>query len=142
MEISSKLLEVNPEVYTAWNYRKIAVQDTLGSSDDDELVKNILNRELKIVSSLILCLFFFPRLNVVYFFRKAEVALRRNPKCYGAWYHRKWILKLGFKENDIEREFRLLDQLLKADSRNFHGWNHRRCEVGCCRFLFGCFFLF
>lgn len=57
---------------------------------------------------------------------KVEIALRANPKSYGAWYHRKWVLSQGLAEVDFDREFRLLDQLLKADSRNFHGWNYRR----------------
>ncbi|KAK8951662.1 hypothetical protein KSP39_PZI003237 [Platanthera zijinensis] len=54
------------------------------------------------------------------------MALRQNPKSYGAWYHRKWILSQGLVDVDFDWEFRLLDQLLKADSRNFHGWNYRR----------------
>ncbi|KAK8966478.1 hypothetical protein KSP40_PGU013889 [Platanthera guangdongensis] len=54
------------------------------------------------------------------------MALRQNPKSYGAWYHRKWILSQGLVDVDFDREFRMLDQLLKADSRNFHGWNYRR----------------
>ncbi|CAA7411040.1 unnamed protein product [Spirodela intermedia] len=107
LEICSKLLEVNPEVYTAWNYRKLAVQSNLESCGDHEVVQSIVNQELKI----------------------AEIALRRNPKCYGAWQHRKWILNLGSDKADFDQEFRLLDQLLKADSRNFHGWNHRRFVV-------------
>lgn len=57
---------------------------------------------------------------------KVETALRGNPKSYGAWYHRKWVLSQGLAEVDFDREFRLLDQLLKADSRNFHGWIYRR----------------
>lgn len=70
-------------------------------------------------------------LKIVFFFfygknLKVEMALRRNPKSYGAWYHRKWVLNRGLAPVDFEREFQLLDQLLKADARNFHGWNYRR----------------
>eukprot|EP00262_Sarcandra_glabra_P008383 TRINITY_DN21900_c0_g1_i1.p1 TRINITY_DN21900_c0_g1~~TRINITY_DN21900_c0_g1_i1.p1 ORF type:complete len:707 (+),score=80.64 TRINITY_DN21900_c0_g1_i1:80-2200(+) len=102
LEISSKLLEINPEVYTAWNYRKLGVEHYLRDEIDHDSIKTILNEELRVV----------------------EIALRRNPKCYGAWHHRKWVLKKGF--SSIDHEFRLVDQLLKADSRNFHGWNYRR----------------
>lgn len=56
---------------------------------------------------------------------KVERALRRNCKSYGAWHHRKRVLSKGFSSTDLE--FRLLDQFLKVDSRNFQGWNHRRC---------------
>ena len=55
---------------------------------------------------------------------QVESALRQNYKSYGAWHHRKWVLSKGY--SSIEREFRLLDQFLKADSRNFNGWNYLR----------------
>ena len=57
---------------------------------------------------------------------KVEVALRQNPKSYGAWYHRKWLLNQKLAPVDSKREFGLLDKLLKVDARNFHGWNYRR----------------
>ncbi|PKA63986.1 Protein farnesyltransferase/geranylgeranyltransferase type-1 subunit alpha [Apostasia shenzhenica] len=101
---SSKLLEINPEIYTAWNYRKRAFEQRLQESTDQELIKSLVEAELRVV----------------------EAALRRNPKSYGAWYHRKWVLNRGVVEVDFDREFRLIDQLLKADPRNFHGWNYRR----------------
>ena len=56
-----------------------------------------------------------------------ERALRRNPKCYSAWHHRRWIL-LGrtFLKHLLKPELALVDRLLDADSRNFHAWAHRR----------------
>lgn len=57
-----------------------------------------------------------------------ELALRRNPKSYGAWHHRKWVLQRDILPTNFDHEFRLLDGLLKLDSRNFHGWNYRRQE--------------
>lgn len=101
---SSKLLEINPEILTVWNYRKLALQHNLKEATDLERIKFLVDDELRAV----------------------EMALRGNPKSYGAWYHRKWVLSQGLAEVDFDREFRLLDQLLKADSRNFHGWNYRR----------------
>ncbi|KAJ6805241.1 geranylgeranyl transferase type-2 subunit alpha 1 [Iris pallida] len=101
---SAKLLEMNPEVYTAWNYRKMAFEYHLGHESEPQPVDSLVDDELRTV----------------------EMALRRNPKCYGAWHHRKWVLSQGLMDVDFDREFRLLDQLLKADSRNFHGWNYRR----------------
>ncbi|XP_068642271.1 geranylgeranyl transferase type-2 subunit alpha 1-like [Aristolochia californica] len=102
LDISSKLLEINPEIYTAWNYRKLVVENRLQPLTDSDSIKAILDEELKVVES----------------------SLRRNPKCYGAWHHRKWVLSKGF--SSINNEFLLLDKLLKLDSRNFHGWNYRR----------------
>lgn len=50
LEVSAKLLEINPESYTAWNYRKLAVQHNLSHSNSDtDSVKSILDEELRVV---------------------------------------------------------------------------------------------
>lgn len=52
VEVSAKLLEANPEFYTAWNYRKLAVQSNLAaaqSTDSDGSINSILDEELKVV---------------------------------------------------------------------------------------------
>ncbi|KAG8074906.1 hypothetical protein GUJ93_ZPchr0006g45685 [Zizania palustris] len=102
--LSFKLLELNPEAYTAWNYRKLAFQHNLGELSELEAIKSSIDDELRVV----------------------ELALRQNPKSYGAWYHRKWLLNQKLAPVDFKREFGLLDKLLKVDARNFHGWNYRR----------------
>ncbi|ESQ54875.1 hypothetical protein EUTSA_v10024594mg [Eutrema salsugineum] len=106
IELSTKLLEINPEAYTAWNYRKLAVEDRLSRIESDpDLVKSILDEELVVVES----------------------ALRQNFKSYGAWHHRKWVLSKG--NSSIGNELRLLDKFQRLDSRNFHAWNYRRFVV-------------
>lgn len=100
LELSAKLLETNPEFYTAWNYRKLAVNHFLSQPGSDP--ESILNEELRVV----------------------ENALRQNFKAYGAWHHRKWVLSKG--HSSVDHELRLLDQFQKADPRNFHAWNYRR----------------
>ncbi|VAI92001.1 unnamed protein product [Triticum turgidum subsp. durum] len=102
--LSFKLLEINPEAYTAWNYRKLALQHNLKELSDPEAIKSSVDAELRVV----------------------ELALRQNPKSYGAWYHRKWLLNQKLAPVDFKREYGLLDKLLKVDARNFHGWNYRR----------------
>uniref|UniRef100_A0A7N0V0N3 Geranylgeranyl transferase type-2 subunit alpha n=1 Tax=Kalanchoe fedtschenkoi TaxID=63787 RepID=A0A7N0V0N3_KALFE len=103
LDVSAKLLESNPEVYTGWNYRKLAVEHQLSQSESDpEAAKNIFDEELRVVES----------------------ALRTNFKSYGAWHHRKWVLSKG--QSPLDHELRLLDKFQKADSRNFHAWNYRR----------------
>lgn len=47
----SKLLEINPEVYTAWNYRKLALQHNLDGVDDPDALKSAIEDELRVVSS-------------------------------------------------------------------------------------------
>ncbi|RLM55928.1 hypothetical protein C2845_PM10G18980 [Panicum miliaceum] len=102
--LSFKLLEINPEAYTAWNYRKLAFQHNIKELSDPEAIKSAVDDELRVV----------------------EVAFKANPKSYGAWYHRKWLLNQKLAPVDSKREFGLLDKLLKVDARNFHGWNYRR----------------
>ncbi|XP_028777733.1 geranylgeranyl transferase type-2 subunit alpha 1 isoform X2 [Neltuma alba] len=103
LEISVRLLEINPESYTAWNYRKLAVEHLVSQSESNpDTIKSIFDEELKVVES----------------------ALRQNFKSYGAWHHRKWVLSKGY--SSIDNELRLLDRFQKADPRNFHAWNYRR----------------
>ena len=51
--LSFKLLEINPEAYTAWNYRKLAFQHNVKELSDPEAIKSAVDDELKVVSSLI-----------------------------------------------------------------------------------------
>ncbi|KAL0419770.1 UNVERIFIED_CONTAM: Geranylgeranyl transferase type-2 subunit alpha 1 [Sesamum radiatum] len=110
VEISAKLLESNPEHYTGWNYRKLAVQYLLDQQSengvDSNSIQSILDEELRIV----------------------ENALKKNFKSYGAWHHRKWVLSKGHSSTD--RELRLLGKFQKLDARNFHAWNYRRFIAG------------
>lgn len=99
---SARLLELNPDFLTAWNYRKRAVQHLWELESDEEARKRIAQTELDLVVR----------------------ALRANPKCYGGWYHRKWIIRFGL--SSLDAEFLLLKKLLKLDARNFHGWDYRR----------------
>jgi hypothetical protein len=46
-------------------------------------------------------------------------AIRRNPKSYVTWYHRLWVVRLGYA--DLERELDLTRQFLRLDSRNCNG---------------------
>ncbi|KAL0542634.1 hypothetical protein IC582_017707 [Cucumis melo] len=107
LEVSANLLEMNPDLYTAWNYRKLAVEHYLKESPSDIVsIEAILNEELRV----------------------AESALRQNVKSYGAWYHRKYILSKGHSSTD--HELRLLGKFQKLDARNFHAWNYRRFVAG------------
>jgi geranylgeranyl transferase type-2 subunit alpha len=50
--LSFKLLEINPEAYTAWNYRKLAFQHNVKELSDPEAIKSAVDDELRVVSSL------------------------------------------------------------------------------------------
>ncbi|KAF2281648.1 hypothetical protein GH714_043914 [Hevea brasiliensis] len=103
LELSTRLVEINPECYTAWNYRKLAFEHNLTRSDSNpNSVKSILEEELRVV----------------------EIALRQNFKSYSAWHHRKWVLSK--RHSSIEKELWLLEKFQSADPRNFHAWSYRR----------------
>jgi geranylgeranyl transferase type-2 subunit alpha len=51
--LSFKLLETNPEAYTAWNYRKLALQHNVKELSDPQAIKSAIDDELRVVSSLI-----------------------------------------------------------------------------------------
>ncbi|XP_064359410.1 geranylgeranyl transferase type-2 subunit alpha [Dromaius novaehollandiae] len=51
-----------------------------------------------------------------------------NPKSYGAWHHRAWVLRRGGGAGGAEGA--LCARLLAADPRNFHAWEHRRAVAG------------
>ncbi|KAL3678741.1 hypothetical protein R1sor_021697 [Riccia sorocarpa] len=105
LQKNAQLLELNPEFYTGWNYRKLAVRHLFDVETDETVRKTILDQELQLV----------------------ERALQSNVKSYGAWYHRKWVIEFGL--SSLDHEFMLLKKLLKVDSRNFHGWNYRRFAI-------------
>jgi len=59
-------------------------------------------------------------------------ALQKNPKAYGAWFHRKWTLqRFRPPTNVLREELGLTEEFLRADERNFHCWNYRRFVVAC-----------
>ena len=55
----------------------------------------------------------------------AEKGLRRNPKCYGAWHHRLWVLDQG--ESDLQQELQLCSTMLNMDARNCQPHSHAAC---------------
>ncbi|XP_057816451.2 geranylgeranyl transferase type-2 subunit alpha 1 isoform X3 [Cryptomeria japonica] len=52
LEISASLVEINPEIYTVWNYRKMAVKNMLESEADGVAIREILNGELRLFAGI------------------------------------------------------------------------------------------
>lgn len=93
LSCSQELVIRNPEYYTVWNERKRALKLS------PQPTKDSIKKELMI--------------NVL--------AIRANPKSYGAWYHRRWFIEhycKEIKEAIVEDELKLLSQLLDLDCRN------------------------
>lgn len=103
---TTTLLNMNPEFYTAWNIRRQLLQG-LGASDP--LFAQLLCDDLKLLLAL----------------------LRRFPKCYWIWNHRKWCLfeLVALGKVDWNFEFDTISKLLELDLRNYHGWEYRRFVV-------------
>ncbi|KAJ8562396.1 hypothetical protein K7X08_011687 [Anisodus acutangulus] len=52
LDVSAKLLESNPEYYTAWSYRKLVAQHNLNLPEvenNEESIKSILDEEFRLV---------------------------------------------------------------------------------------------
>eukprot|EP00980_Cylindrotheca_fusiformis_P021210 scaffold8150_cov118-Cylindrotheca_fusiformis.AAC.19 len=100
-----KALLVNPDPLQLWNYRReLLLLETEAKGDSEKILQN----ELALT----------------------KAALQRNPKAYGAWFHRKWILALLKPNKEIlGSELKLTAQLFTMDERNFHCWNYRRFVV-------------
>ncbi|KAK9109058.1 hypothetical protein Sjap_017118 [Stephania japonica] len=106
IDVCHLLKKIVPSIYKSFVYRRLIFLQNLKDFSLFERKcghhRAILNEELKVV----------------------ENALRRNFKSYGAWEHRKWVLRKEY--SSVDQELQLLDQFQKADSRNFHAWNYRR----------------
>jgi geranylgeranyl transferase type-2 subunit alpha len=99
-QLTARLIEINPDYYTLWNYRRRIVQTMLSEADANR--DEVLNKELQLT----------------------ERALRRNPKSYCAWHHRVWVLDQGWDK--LLDEVALCTKYLDFDSRNFHCWDYRQ----------------
>ncbi|KAI4970235.1 hypothetical protein ZWY2020_001149 [Hordeum vulgare] len=108
--LSFKLLEINPEAYTAWNYRKLALQHNLKELSDPEAIKSSVDAELRVV----------------------ELALRQNPKSYGRGIAMKWLLnqKLAlflakFMGVPEEKELQYTMDKIGENFSNYSAWHNR-----------------
>ena len=147
MAVTARLLEINPEVLTAWNFRREAIVlagDKTRRGPRRVSSEHRTNDPERTHS-------FAPTLADE--LALTERCLRKNPKSYPAWHHRKWCVArrvYGVKtETDAETESHLhatgfadergfpvasllatelemAQTLLDLDDRNFHGWGYRR----------------
>jgi geranylgeranyl transferase type-2 subunit alpha len=119
MVLLEKALLVNPDPLHLWNHRRERIVLLVNNDDDDDdssaaaaaaAAAATLQTELTLT----------------------QAALQRNPKAYGAWMHRKWIVQHAQASSSVlQSELALTAQFLKLDERNFHCWNYRRFVVGC-----------
>ena len=125
MQKTSKLLQINPEYYTIWNYRRRILRTLFSAPHSDNQSVDAGGLSLESIETLISddLSFLLP-------------LLRQYPKCYWIWNYRSWLLnestrllpksasrKLWYQELGLD------SKMLSLDSRNFHGWGYRRSIV-------------
>lgn len=104
LQRTEKILNINPEFYTAWNCRREILIEIC--SQDPQNKQEILLKEIKMTDYL----------------------LKQSPKTYWLWNHRRWALE-NCPTPLWDRELKLVEFMLNQDGRNFHGWDYRRYIV-------------
>ena len=115
LDATTMLLACNPELYTAWNYRR----EILLAIVTPENTERLIDADLELTQRF----------------------LRKHPKVYWLWNHRRWCL-VTVSERVPEsamphwkRELALVEAMLEIDARNcaflltVMGWNYRRWVV-------------
>ncbi|PFX23529.1 Geranylgeranyl transferase type-2 subunit alpha [Stylophora pistillata] len=105
LSLSEQVLAANPDFSTLWNFRREVFLHKKDESPPEE-IQDLCQKEL--------------------FFLKN--CLQVNPKSYGVWYHRQWIMEFMPQPNWKE-ELQLCNKFLSYDERNFHCWDYRRYTV-------------
>lgn len=108
LELTSQILGANPDFATLWNCRREVLQQLEAQKSPEELA-SLVKAELVFLES----------------------CLRVNPKSYGTWHHRCWLLG-RLPEPNWARELELCARFLEVDERNFIAgtigglWPHRQ----------------
>ncbi|XP_028392827.1 geranylgeranyl transferase type-2 subunit alpha-like [Dendronephthya gigantea] len=105
LSLTGQLLHANPDFYSLWNYRREVLEHLKNERETTQL-KEFCVKELSFLES----------------------CLPVNPKSYGIWHHRSWIM-LFMPEPDWKKELHLCTVYLSYDERNFHCWDYRRFVV-------------
>lgn len=107
------MLNLNPEYYTIWNYRRRVIEQIL-QNVDPKRSHELLQVDLRFLLPLLI----------------------KFPKCYWIWNHRSWLLQECSKRSHHSsakaiwtQELGLVGKMLTRDNRNFHGWGYRRVVV-------------
>ncbi|EME32703.1 Geranylgeranyl transferase type-2 subunit alpha [Galdieria sulphuraria] len=116
LSLVNRVLELNPDEYSLWNYHKRFVLNE---------IEKIMNYEPASFQEAAEQLFDSE-------FELTQRALYRHPKAYSAWQHRIFLLKTAkyhlpskIYEGYFKKELEICAKLLDLDDRNFHGWAHR-----------------
>ncbi|KZS99175.1 rab-protein geranylgeranyltransferase [Sistotremastrum niveocremeum HHB9708] len=119
-EATTRILSINPEFYTAWNYRREIFLNGLFPASTPAQIDEFLSSDLDMTMA----------------------QLQRHPKVYWIWNHRRWCLehvpegpgedgdsREGWRRDNWNKEMFVAEKMLDRDPRNFHAWNYRRYIV-------------
>jgi len=109
----ARVLEVNPDHATLWNFRRECLQAMHGPGTAGK--GSAAAAALRAACELEFAL--------------TQACLAANPKSYPVWFQRMWVLQWGECVWAYARELKLTTKLLALDERNFHCWTHRRFVV-------------
>ncbi|KAI4244726.1 MAG: hypothetical protein LQ352_006742, partial [Teloschistes flavicans] len=117
-QLTTQLLEWNPEYYTVWNHRRRLLRSFFEHENNSESDSNHIQQYLTSDLAFLVPL------------------LRKFPKCYWIWNYRLWLLSEASRllppptiYQLWQQELALVGKMLSIDSRNFHGWGYRRKVV-------------
>ncbi|KAL8767726.1 MAG: hypothetical protein Q9194_005904, partial [Teloschistes cf. exilis] len=120
-QLTTQLLEWNPEYYTIWNHRRRLLRHFFDHGNNNSNNNNSEGNSNHIQQHLTTDLTFLIPL------------LRKFPKCYWIWNYRLWLLSEASRllppsttYKLWQQELALVGKMLSIDSRNFHGWGYRR----------------
>ncbi|KAF8244280.1 protein prenylyltransferase [Wilcoxina mikolae CBS 423.85] len=146
LELTSKVLKMNPEFYTMWNYRRQILLRTRfvtfdppappepGADDstppEDQQDPVLVTESLRAAHESRLALLLKEELELL------VPLLTAYPKCYWIWNHRLWTLQQTSSLLSPPKaaafwtkELALVGMMLTRDTRNFNGWMYRRIVV-------------
>ncbi|KAI0781077.1 rab-protein geranylgeranyltransferase [Trametes elegans] len=114
-DLTTKLLHINPEFYTIWNYRRNILLNGLFPQRTPAQINDLLSDDLSLTTTF----------------------LKQHPKVYWIWNHRQWCLQQvpdgptetdpdGWRHAYWNKELFVVEKMLDADPRNFHAWPYRR----------------
>ncbi|PRQ74295.1 hypothetical protein AAT19DRAFT_14648 [Rhodotorula toruloides] len=103
LDLTTRLLSLNPEFQTGWGIRRRILLSGLLKDADAETRQRILEGDLHLTMA----------------------SLQQNPKVYCVWEHRKWVLET-MTDADWGWEIKMVEMYLEKDARNFHSWDYRR----------------
>lgn len=95
MAVTSEALLLNPDLLTAWSIRRRTLRILFASGDWPAALQEM---EFSVAT------------------------IKVNPKSYGAWYHRRWLIGEAIREAPegvpVQHELALCAKLLDLDARN------------------------